>query len=120
ASPWIKRGYKSSVNYDLASVYRTMLALIHVAPLNIYDGHAAPMYDLFADKPDNTPYTYIPRRIPDTTNSADAPLGEESPKIDWSKPDEHDLTRILWKATHGKDAEPPGKFRFTGLLRDDD
>ena len=120
ASPWIKRGYKSSVNYDLGSVYRTMERLIHVTPLNLYDGHAAPMFDLFSDKPDFTPYTYLPRRIPETLNGADAPLAEESAKMDWSKPDEHDLTRILWKATHGRDAEPPGRFRFSGLVRDDD
>ena len=120
ASPWVKRAYKSSVNYDLGSVYRTLMMLIHVPPLNLNDAHAAPMYDLFADKPDFTPYTYLPRRIPDTMNSADAPLADESAAIDWSKPDEKDLTRILWKATHGRDAEPPGRFRYTGLLRDDD
>jgi YVTN family beta-propeller protein len=120
ASPWVKRGYRSSVNYDLGSVYRTIELLIHVAPLNLNDAHAAPMYDLFTTKPDFSLYTYVPRRIPETLNGQDAPLAEDSAKIDWSKPDEHDLTRILWKATHGRDAEPPGRFRYTGLLRDDD
>jgi YVTN family beta-propeller protein len=112
ASPWIKRAYKSSVNYDVGSIYRTMERLLHIPPLNLYDAHAAPMYDLFADKPDFSTFTYVPRKIPEATNDADAPLAEESSRIDWSKPDQADLTRILWKATHGRDAEPPGKFRF--------
>jgi YVTN family beta-propeller protein len=120
ASPWVKRGYRTSVNYDVASVYKTMETILHVPPLNEYDAHAAPMNDLFADKPDFSPYTYVPRKIPDTLNGMDAPLGEESSRIDWSKPDTADLTRILWKATHGRDSEPPGRFHYTGLLRDDD
>ncbi len=120
ASPWVKRAYRSSVNYDVGSVYRTIERLIHVTPLNLYDAYAAPMYDLFADKPDFTPYGYLPRRIPDTLNGQDAPLGEQSASIDWSKPDEADLTRILWKATHGRDSEPPGRFHTTTLHRDFD
>ena len=40
-------------------------------------------------------------------NAADAPLGEESAQIDFSRPDSAPLGRILWKAVRGKDAEPP-------------
>jgi hypothetical protein len=124
ASPWIKRGYRSSVNYDLSSVYHTIEQLIGVPPMNTNDGNAAGMYDLFTGTPDMTPYTFIPRQIPVTNNSDDAPLASESAKMDFSQPDEQDLDRVLWKATHGRDAEPPWLARGRGVraahARDDD
>ncbi len=120
ASPWVRRGYHSSVNYDLGSVYHSMEMLIGVGPMNLNDAHAAGLYELFSDKPDFSPYTFIPRRIPPTLNASDAPLASESAKIDFSKPDQADLTRILWKATHGKDAEPPGGNRPRLFSHDSD
>ncbi len=111
ASPWIKRGYHSTSNFDLGSVYHTMELLIGVGPMNLNDGHAGAMYELFSDKPDSTPYTFLPRQIPMALNPDDAPLSAESDRIDFSRPDRGDLRRILWKATHGKDAEPPGGLR---------
>lgn len=122
ASPWIKRGYKSSVIYDVPAMYRTIELILGVGPMNEYDANAAPMYDLFQGTPDATPYTYIPRKIPVEQNAIDAPLGDESARIDWSKPDQAPLGRILWKALHGKDAEPPWRQmgRAAPFLPDDD
>jgi YVTN family beta-propeller protein len=120
ASPWIKRGYHSSTNFDLGSVYHTIETLIGVGPMNLNDGHAAGMYELFSEKPDPTPFTFVPRRIPTTLNTADAPLAAESARIDFSRPDRGDLRRILWKATHGRDAEPPGANRKRNRLDTDD
>ena len=120
ASPWVKRGYHSSTNFDLGSVYHTIELILGVGPMNLNDGHAAAMYELFTDKPDFTPYTFIPRQIPVATNSADAPMAKESSQIDFSKPDQADLTRILWKALKGRDAEPPLLPTRSKLDRDDD
>jgi DNA-binding beta-propeller fold protein YncE len=120
ASPWIKRGYKSSTNFDLGSVYHTIETLIKVGPMNLNDGHAAGMYELFNDKPDLTPYNFVPRKTPVAYNSTDAPLADESARIDWSRPDTADMSRIWWKAVHGKDAEPPGPHRYPKVDRDDD
>jgi YVTN family beta-propeller protein len=120
ASPWVKRGYRSSTNFDLGSVYHTIELILGVGPMNLNDGHAAAMYELFTDKPDFTPWTHIPRRTPLAYNSADAPLSEESGKIDFTKPDQADLTRILWKAVKGRDAELPSLARRSKLDRDDD
>src|SRR6185312_15839452 len=86
ASPWVKRGYHSSTNFDLGSVYHTIELILGVGPMNLNDGHAAAMYELFTDKPDFTPYTFISRQIPVATNSADAPMAKESSQIDFSKP----------------------------------
>jgi YVTN family beta-propeller protein len=107
ASPWLKRGYHSSSMFDLGSVYRTMETMLGVPTMNVYDSHAAAFYELFSTTPDMTPYNYIPRQVPLVTNSADAPLADESNQMDFSQPDRYDLSRVLWKVTHGRDAEPP-------------
>ncbi|HEX6835125.1 MAG TPA: bifunctional YncE family protein/alkaline phosphatase family protein [Polyangia bacterium] len=120
ASPWVKRGYRSSTEFDLGSVYHTIELILGVGPMNLNDGHAAAMYELFTDKPDFSPWTHIPRKTPITYNSADAPMAAESAKIDFTKPDQADLTRILWKAVKGRDAEPPSLPARSKLDRDDD
>src|SRR5262249_46496597 len=120
ASPWVKRGYRSSTNFDLGSVYHTIELLIGVGPMNLNDGHAAAMYELFQPKADLTPFTFVPRKTPVAYNSVDAPLGPESARIDWSKPDQADMSRIWWKAVHGRDAEPPGVHRRIERRDDDD
>ena len=120
ASPWVKRGYHSSTNFDLGSVYRTIELILGVPPMNLNDGHAAAMYELFTTKPDYTPFTYVPRRTPVAYNSVDAPLADEAAKIDFSRPDQADLSRMLWKAVKGRDAEPPARARPSPLDRDGD
>src|SRR5206468_11342517 len=37
ASPWVKRGYKTSTNFDLGSVYHTIELILGVAPMNLND-----------------------------------------------------------------------------------
>jgi DNA-binding beta-propeller fold protein YncE len=108
ASPWVKRGVRTSTHFDLGSVYHTIELVLGVAPMNLNDAHAAAMYELFTTTPDFTPYTYVPRTTPVAYNAADAPMADEAARIDFTKPDQADLTRMLWKAVHGKDAEPPG------------
>jgi YVTN family beta-propeller protein len=120
ASPWIKRGYRSSTNFDLGSVYHTIEMILGVGPMNLNDGHAAGMYELFTPTADMTPFVHVPRTYPVTYNSVDAPMAKESMQVDWSRPDTADVTRILWKATHGKDAEPPNANRKLVRTRLDD
>lgn len=107
ASPWLKRHYHSSSMFDLASAFKTLELVIGAPPLNIYDGNAAPMYELFQTTPDLTPYNFIPRKIPEIQNTPDDPLAEECSRMDFSKPDQVDLSRVFWKIKYGKDAEPP-------------
>jgi DNA-binding beta-propeller fold protein YncE len=117
-SPWVKAGYTSHVHYDVPAMYKTITLLLKMPPINLRDANAAAFYDMFSTTPDLTPYTYLPRRIMPELNPADAPLGEESSRIDFSRPDQAPLGRILWKSIHGRDAEPPwGKEPLT---RDDD
>jgi YVTN family beta-propeller protein len=124
-SPWLKRGYVSSVNYDVPSIYRTIELLLGVGPMNLYDGHAAAMYDAFSPTPDVTPWSYVPRKIPQALNGKDAPLADESARIDFSQPDTAPLGRILWKSLHGPESEPPWRgaalpLRAAGAVDDDD
>jgi hypothetical protein len=120
ASPWVKRGYHSSTNFDLGSVYRTIELILGVGPMNLNDGHAAAMYELFTEKPGLSPFVHVPRKYPVTYNTASAPLANESAQIDWSKPDSTDFSRILWKATHGVESEPPNFGQRRVMMRDED
>lgn len=119
-SPWARRGYTSSVHYDVPALWRTITLLLGVDPINQRDANAAAMYDVFSTTPDTAAYTFIPRKVPMATNAADAPLAEESKKIDFSRPDTAPLGRILWKAVKGRDAEPPWGKRPLTQERDDD
>jgi DNA-binding beta-propeller fold protein YncE len=117
-SPWARAGYTSSVHYDVPAMYKTISLLLGTPPINQRDANAAAFYDVFATKADTRPYTFIPRKVADDLNPMDAPLGEESARIDFSQPDQAPLGRILWKAVHGRDAEPP--WGSKPLVRDDD
>jgi DNA-binding beta-propeller fold protein YncE len=104
-SPWVRRGFTSHTNYDYASVYHTMEAIVGMPPMGIYDANAALMNDLFTRTPDYTPYTYIPRSDPETLNSSRARGAARSMAIDFSQPDTSlDLSRILWLERTGTEA----------------
>jgi hypothetical protein len=119
-SPWTKRGYTSSVHYDVPAMWHTITRLLGVDPINQRDGNAPAMYDVFSTKADSEAYTFIPRKIPMDTNAADAPLAEESKRIDFTRPDTAPLGRILWKAMKGKAAEPPWGPKPLTVEHDDD
>lgn len=119
-SPWARRGYVSSVHYDVPAMWHTINLLLGAGPINQRDANAPGMYDVFAPKPDAAPYTFIPRKVPMETNAADAPMAEESRRIDFSRPDAAPLGRILWKAVHGAKAEPPWGARPLVQDHDDD
>ena len=106
-SPWVKHAYLSSVNHDFPALTGTLMRLLRLGPMYQGDAQAALMSDVFATTMDLTPYTFIPRKIPLATNSDDAPMSDESSRIDWSHPDSAPLGRILWKAMKGRHAEPP-------------
>jgi hypothetical protein len=119
-SPWVKRAYTSSVHYDVPAMWHTITTLLGVDPINQRDGNAPAMYDVFAGKADVEPYTFVPRKVPMTVNSVDAPMAEESMRIDFTKPDSAPLGRILWKAMKGAKAEPPWGAKPLVQQQDDD
>jgi YVTN family beta-propeller protein len=58
--PWVKRNVVVSDRYDQLSMLRTMELLLGLDPLNQNDGLAVPMFSIFRDHPDYTPYKLVP------------------------------------------------------------
>ena len=67
-SPWAVHGKTISRFYSQISVVRTIEQILGADPLNQKVAAATPMYEAFQTKPDNTPYTARPNRIPLTEN----------------------------------------------------
>ena len=60
ASPWIKRGYVSHTNSSFPGLLKTIFELLGMPPLNLMDATAPALRDLFALKPDYSPYKAVP------------------------------------------------------------
>ncbi|PYU62963.1 MAG: phosphoesterase [Acidobacteria bacterium] len=70
-SPYIQRGQVNHTYYTQINMVRTIEELLGLPPMNQHDQLAAPMSDAFTDRPDQTPYRFIPNQIPlDTLNAA--------------------------------------------------
>jgi len=72
-SPWATHGKTISTYYSQISMVRTIEQILGAEPLNQKVAAATPMFDAFQSKPDNTPYTARPNRIPLTENIATPP-----------------------------------------------
>lgn len=106
-SPWVKHGAVSSVHTSFPSLFRTFELILGLPPMNRYDALATPMWDVFTNTPDLTPYDAIPRRIPEATNAPGAPGQGYSDRMDFSGPDRNpELEDVLWWVRKG--APPPG------------
>ncbi|MCQ4080012.1 bifunctional YncE family protein/alkaline phosphatase family protein [Streptomyces sp. RB6PN25] len=68
-SPYAKRGAVVDTYYTQLNVVRTIEQILGLPPMNQEDMTANPMYDVFSNKPDFTPYTYLPNQIPLTTTN---------------------------------------------------
>jgi hypothetical protein len=89
--------------------------------MNQMDGAASLMTACFTDKPDFTPYTCLPNRVPlDELNPPLSSLrgkqrywAQKSQEIPWHIVDgaqEDTLNRILWHAVRGVDAPYPSQY----------
>jgi len=56
AGPYVKRGEVVKDRYDQLSLLRTIEVLLGLGPICRTDALAAPMFGIFTDKPDFTPY----------------------------------------------------------------
>lgn len=112
ASPHVRRGYNTSVQYSTASLYATIERILELPPINANTRQAAPMIDIFVtgapgDEPDFTPYTALPNPLPYEENTPAAPMAAESMAIDFTKIDEAPgLGLILWRAMRGDEPIP--------------
>jgi hypothetical protein len=105
-SPWAKRGHTVHVHHDMAALWKTIFLILGLPPMGLFDANAAAMYDAFTDTPDDTPYTYLDRNVPEEYNPVNAYRMWDSLHMDFSKPDQaRGLPRLLWEYMTG--TEPP-------------
>jgi hypothetical protein len=80
-SPWAKRDYVGKVHYSFGSIFKTFWNILGLPYLNQYDAGATDLADLFAERPDPTPYVALPvdPRVFDPQKALD-PFDEE---FDW-------------------------------------
>ena len=113
ASPYIKRGYISTVHYELPSVVGAIDGILGLPPLTDYVAEARPLDDLFTTTADLTPFTadasgvgvFPFTALPGTSPASDSAHGIFS----FAQPD-HTDPALAWRSTwmqlkgHG----PPG------------
>jgi hypothetical protein len=120
-SPYTKRKFVDSTNYNQTSMVKTIELLLGLPPMNQLDLSATPMRNCFQNVPDLTPYTCLPNNIP--LDEMNPPLkklkgkalywAQKSLELDLSKEDRADedtFNRILWHATRGYDTPYPEKY----------
>lgn len=110
-SPWVKRGYTSSVLYDVPSLYRTIEMILGVPPMGRNDALAAPMADIWVDgevmQPDFTPFVGVPVNVPDRVNPSTGSLANAVDHCNFDTIDAcPGLGKVLWRMMKG-DIEPP-------------
>lgn len=120
-SPYTRRGAIVSEFYNQTSVLHTITRILGVPPMNQMVAMSPVMTACFTEKPDFTPYTALPNRVPlDELNPPLESLGKweqywalRSIHLPLHKPDlcnEDLLNRILWHAVRGVDTPYPEEF----------
>ena len=61
--PWVKHEYVSKTHTSLASIFKTMHLILGLPPLNQYDAAATDLRDLFSNKADLSPYSFVPPNV---------------------------------------------------------
>ncbi len=96
ASPWARREYLSHHQASFVSVHATIFRILGVPPNGRHTATAAPLWDLFTEEPDFTPYERLPRTYPEEVNPAAAFAARASARMDFRSPDRNpDLGRVL-------------------------
>jgi YVTN family beta-propeller protein len=116
-SPYTKRQFVDSTNYNQTGMVRTIELILGLPPMNQLDLSATPMRHCFQDKPDLTPYTAEPNKVPlDEMNPAKDKLKGKA--LAWAEKaiamqvwlgdqaDEDTFNRMLWFATRGEEPYP--------------
>jgi len=119
-SPYVKRAYIDNTMYTTSGLLRTIELILGLPPMTQYDAAATPMWRMFTNKPDFTPYNYLGSNINlneknpiKTVNSSAVALLSE--KFDWSKEDRVPdlvMNEILWQGVKGKPAPSPIRAAF--------
>jgi YVTN family beta-propeller protein len=117
-SPYTRRRYVDSTNYNQVSIVKTIEMILGLPPMNQLDAMATPMRTCFWEKPDFTPYDHVSNIVPlDELNPppeklkgqarADALLSVSLPLDEIDEAPEDAFNRIIWRATMGYDRPYP-------------
>jgi YVTN family beta-propeller protein len=119
-SPYTRRGEVVRTNYNQVSMLRTIELILGLPHMNQLDLVADAMSDCFQDKPDYSPYTALPNRIP--LDEMNPPLkalkgaqrfwAKKSLELDFEdvdRADEDTFNRILWHSVKGYDVPYPSR-----------
>jgi hypothetical protein len=120
ASPWVRHAVVDSTVFTTIGMLRTIEQLLGLPPMTQFDMQARPMFSLFADQPDMSPYMSRPANIAlDEMNpalSATKGLARKyalaSLRMNLSEPDaapEDVLNRAIWHSVKGPAAYPGGE-----------
>jgi YVTN family beta-propeller protein len=97
--------------YDMASMLRTTELILGLRPMSQFDAGAMPMWRLFSDTPDPTPYTARLETTNLTTVNTPRSFGASlSAKLDFAHADRAPaglVNWLLWHAVKGRNAPDP-------------
>jgi YVTN family beta-propeller protein len=132
-SPYTRRGAVVSALYNTTSILRTIEQILGLPPMNQFDASAEPLFDVFTDRPDFTPFVATPNLIPlDEMNPE--PLAIRDPglrrdaivsaRLNFRQIDacpEDVFNRILWRAIKGTAVPfPAWAVTAADAIEDDD
>lgn len=117
-SPYTRRGFVDSANYNQTGMVRTMELILGLDYMNQFDRTAAPMANCFQRTPDLRPYKCRPNQIQiDEMNqkmTALTPTGKKWARLslaqdfsDADRADDDALNRILWYSVKGEKVPYP-------------
>jgi YVTN family beta-propeller protein len=84
AGPWVKKTYVTHINSSFPGLLKTIFRLLGLPPLNLFDASAADLADVFAARPDPTPYHKLPvdQRLFDPATAKESQSGVPGPRMD--------------------------------------
>jgi hypothetical protein len=119
-SPYAKRGTVDHTYYSQLNVDRTIEQILGLPPMNQQDLAVEPMYNTFTNKPDFTPYTYLPNQVSLTetnpavttsTSPVQAAWAQWSAKQNWTTEDMVNMAqgnRDVWYSSNNFTKPYPG------------
>jgi YVTN family beta-propeller protein len=118
--PYAKRGALVHTYYTQLNVMRTIEQILGLPPMNQEDMTAEPMYDVFTNKPNFTPYNHLPNQVSltetnpavtVTANAVQTAWAQWSVKQDWSSEDMMNMAqgnRDVWYSSSNFTKPYPG------------
>jgi YVTN family beta-propeller protein len=116
-SPYAKHDAVVHTYYSQINVMRTIEQILGIPPMNQEDMAAEPMYDVFTNKPNFTPYDTVPNQVslmetnPQPTSAVAAAWGQWSAQQNWATEDMVNMAqgnRDVWYASNNFSVPYPG------------